>query len=846
MKRLYITSILFCLVSFVYGQNQKVLDLSNGGVSIKGTEVVKDKSNNFIVLCNDNIEFIQIILNAGKKDQVVINDLSITDAPIFTEKTTNKTDIKPEGDKIKTIFSFENGHNYQISHNQKTWNLKIRKKGYSTANLYTKEKNLHIGDSCVQLSDTMHVTLLDSIILGKWDIGIKLTKNGKPLADSLFIVVDDTCCYFTKVNMSSDSVLHANDTLSVNLNKKKYVLVFDEVVAKDSNNLGYFIVAISLLALALIGVIFRKKIISVYQSIRKDNKDQNTETPNIKNEVDESIEKQKNERLNELEGLINHLLKSLPKKVNEFDKTKLFKDKQSIDDVLSSLDIIVASNKKGWIEKCEKIRQFIEENKTILTTDSSAEHSNEGILTDSETDVTSEKDIISDTEWYMQPLSLIEPLEITDENKDNYKEGVTKETIEKVRGSLATIGDQIDEKIHAAKEQGQALANQTWQTKYEELSGNYTELQNSYNEDLVKAKEQAKIEAKEELKENIADLERKVEDAETKAKDAVATKEAAVNEAIKKEKDAHQAETLRLQKAKKDAEEKAENAEKTKKQAVDDAVRKEKALHEKIEKELKEAKEKAERNFKEKSLSLEKSQKELLETKADRDKKVIEVKQLKVAQQEYTNSLERVPFAEQYSKQIRQMMELGGKIQTSAYSLLDSNVEDPYFIMKALSKYGKMIDGINMENFYTDINLASKAKFILKDSFLAKFKEDNKDIDSIMRSYFFNQYLEKYINAIMVLNETMCGLKLLLPELQSKVGSFEQNRNELLDLAKKLKINVLFVKVGDMAGVNIDLKPTVVDVEIGKPGQILEIQNCIVYQSDKSKPQTRINVTIKK
>ena len=49
-------------------------------------------------------------------------------------------------------------------------------------------------------------------------------------------------------------------------------------------------------------------------------------------------------------------------------------------------------------------------------------------------------------------------------------------------------------------------------------------------------------------------------------------------------------------------------------------------------------------------------------------------------------------------------MELGGKIQSSAYSMLDSNVEDPYFIMKALSKYGKMIDGINMENFYTDVN----------------------------------------------------------------------------------------------------------------------------------------------
>ena len=117
MKRLYIISILFCFVGFVYGQNQKVLDLSNGGVSIKGVKVVKDESNNFIVLCNTNIEFIQIILNAGYTDKVIVNDLSIIDAPLFTESSTNKTNIKRDGDRIKTIFSFENGHNYQILHN---------------------------------------------------------------------------------------------------------------------------------------------------------------------------------------------------------------------------------------------------------------------------------------------------------------------------------------------------------------------------------------------------------------------------------------------------------------------------------------------------------------------------------------------------------------------------------------------------------------------------------------------------------------------------------------------------------------------------------------------------------
>lgn len=703
MNRLYIITILFCFAGFVYGQNQKVLDLSYGGVSIKEVEVVKDENNNFIVLCNTNIEFNQIILNANKKDTVVVNK---SEKRLFSEFSQKKTNIQKKGDKNMTIFSFENGHNYQIVHNGKTWNIKVRKKGYITTDLYPKEKNLHIGDSCVQLRDTMHVTFPDSIILGKWDTGITLTKNGKLLTDSLCINVDDTCCYFTKINMSSDSVLRAKDILCININNKKYILVCDEVTPKDSNKWGYLIIIASVfLVLFLIGLKFRQEITAAYLAFKKGNKEKKTELPNSTQGIAKSIE-EKTELFNELEGLIK--------------------------------------------------------------------------------------------------------------------------------------------KIRTAIEYEQTLANHAWQTKFEELLNNYTELQNSYNEDLEKAKEQAKSEAKEELNKHIADLERKVEEAEANAKTAIETKDTVVNEAIRKEKESHKDETLRLEKEKKDAEEKAEKAEKTKKQAVEDAVRKEKALHEKTEKELKDAKEKVEKDFKEKSLSYEKSQKELFETKVERDKKNEEVKQLKIAQEEYSNSLERVPFAEQYSKQIRKIMELGRKIQTSAYSLLDSNIEDPYFIMKALSKYGKMIDGINMENFYTDVNLSSKAKFILKDSFLAKFKEDNKDIDSIMRSYFFNQYLEKYINSIMVLNEAMCGLKLLIPKLQSRVGCFEQYRNELLDLAKKLKINVLFVKVGDMAGVNIDLRPTVVDVEIGKPGQILEIQNCIVYQSDKSKPQTRINVTIKK
>ena len=117
MKRISIILIIFCFVGFAYGQNEKVLDLSKGGVGIEGIEVVKDESNDFIVLCNNNIKVIQIIVNAGIADTVYVNDYSKPDAPIFKESTTNKTNIKKTADK--TIFIFESGHNYQISHNKK-------------------------------------------------------------------------------------------------------------------------------------------------------------------------------------------------------------------------------------------------------------------------------------------------------------------------------------------------------------------------------------------------------------------------------------------------------------------------------------------------------------------------------------------------------------------------------------------------------------------------------------------------------------------------------------------------------------------------------------------------------
>ena len=348
------------------------------------------------------------------------------------------------------------------------------------------------------------------------------------------------------------------------------------------------------------------------------------------------------------------------------------------------------------------------------------------------------------------------------------------------------------------------------------------------------------------MQSKVVTAQRQAEEAEKKRKEAEDSKKEAIEAAVKKEKDAQENEIKRLKEDKRKAEDRAEVAEKSKKQAVEDAVKKEKEDFEKEERRLKDVVEKQTSVLTRTENLLKSSQNELRETKEDRDKKKHKIEQLEKAQEEFTRSLTSVPFATAYSKLVYDLLELGRQIQTSAYAVLDMDVDDPYFIMKALSRYGKMMVGIDMGKFQTDVNMVAKAKFVFKDSLLATFKGENKDIDNIVRSYFFNQYLEKYVNALMVLNESMAGLKLLLPEVKPQVDKFESFRTELLVLAKRLNIKVLYVKVGDMAGENVDLKAKPVDVEIGTPGQILEVENCIVYLTDSRKPQTKIKVTIKK
>ena len=296
------------------------------------------------------------------------------------------------------------------------------------------------------------------------------------------------------------------------------------------------------------------------------------------------------------------------------------------------------------------------------------------------------------------------------------------------------------------------------------------------------------------------------------------------------------------------AERKAELAEQTKARAVRDAEQTVKRANEAKIKELSEEVVKVGNKLQIIQKTLAQTQQVLSSTTMDRDAKAKEILKLEKSQEQFTRHLSSVPFAEKYCKQIHSIIELGGQILREANSLMDIGIKDPYFIIKALAKYGKSVDTIDMEGFLTEVNMAAKAQFVFKESSLASptFTSDSKDIENIVKEYFFKQYLEKYVNALMVLNESMCGLKLLLPEIKSKVEIFEKYRSFILECIKKLQINILYVKVGDMAGENVDLKAKAIDVRIGTPGQILEIENCIIYLNNNQKPPTKIRVTIKK
>lgn len=230
-------------------------------------------------------------------------------------------------------------------------------------------------------------------------------------------------------------------------------------------------------------------------------------------------------------------------------------------------------------------------------------------------------------------------------------------------------------------------------------------------------------------------------------------------------------------------------------------------------------------------------------------RKKAEVSRLNEAQKTFTSQLTSVAFAQPYSKQIEKLVGVVNQIVTKGLSLLKYNLEDPYHLLKALTRFTKQLYEIDASAFTLDMAMAAKSHFAFKDSPIASFNQDENDdkLQLAVKQYYFEKYLKTYIDAAVVLNETLAGLHYIIKDLDaSKCEVFDELRKDLERECDALGIQVTSVKLFEYVGQKIDLVVEPIDVEIGSTGQILEINNCQVALKGTNAQTDKISVKIKK
>ena len=180
---------------------------------------------------------------------------------------------------------------------------------------------------------------------------------------------------------------------------------------------------------------------------------------------------------------------------------------------------------------------------------------------------------------------------------------------------------------------------------------------------------------------------------------------------------------------------------------------------------------------------------------------------------------------------------------------MEVDVDDKYFIMKAVAQYDMNISGIDMQRFYTDIYMAANKQMAFSDGGVANLSTvDVKQQPRALRQYFLSAYLEKYISALVVLNESLAGVHRLIPDMPAaETAQFAKFRTELEHCFNDLEIKVISVKLFDKITNNVDVKAEEVDFDDNIPADsILEIKNCIVYAADGIRPNEKIFVKSQK
>lgn len=225
------------------------------------------------------------------------------------------------------------------------------------------------------------------------------------------------------------------------------------------------------------------------------------------------------------------------------------------------------------------------------------------------------------------------------------------------------------------------------------------------------------------------------------------------------------------------------------------------------------------------------------------------VAQLQQEQKVYTDRIAIVPFASQYAQDIYSLIDIVNDINVKAGELANADVDDPYMIFKAIGRFNMALSKIDYEKMLLDVSLAANDEMSFSDSGITSLKSVSQDqMFTSLRSYFLTSYLEKYINAAVVYNESLAGMDRLVSGLTpQQTAPFNAYRDKLTECFKRLGIAVVSVKLFDKLGDNADLKARMVDFDESLPADtIIGIENCLVYPEGGRRPQEKIYVVAQK
>lgn len=230
------------------------------------------------------------------------------------------------------------------------------------------------------------------------------------------------------------------------------------------------------------------------------------------------------------------------------------------------------------------------------------------------------------------------------------------------------------------------------------------------------------------------------------------------------------------------------------------------------------------------------------------ENKETEISNLNSEMQNYRERVDFVPYAVNYGKIVKNVIEIASQVSKAAADLMcKPGIDDVWHIVKAISKYNTAMLEIDLEQFYTEVQMINSGQIVLKGTMISKFNTEcsKEELDYSIKSYFFNSYLKRYMDALIVFNESMAGIDRLTMGVESAdVAKFNEMRAQIEKVLSELGITADYVKLFDNVGEKIDLQAEVGDYGDFSSGTILEVENCIIYLTGGNKPETKIKVKI--